>query len=128
MAAVAGRIVRSHDRIWFVPEDVVEQLAPRAVVSPIPGSRLLMALVDGDVLPVLPLGQPHHPLLVCLTAGERIALGGLQVAASGSFERLDDGTHVRFEERCVPYLDLTNPLDLLPSGARSAPSSNGETP
>jgi hypothetical protein len=126
MAEVAGRIVRSEDQIWFVPEEIVEQLAPRAVVSPIPGSRLLMALVDGAVLPVLPMGRADHPLLVCLKAGERVALCGLHVAAAGSFERLDDGAHVRFEDRSVPYLDLSNPLDLLPSGARGSPFSGEE--
>ncbi len=121
--AEEGRIVRFEDQIWFVSGEVIEQVVPRAVVSPIPGSALLMALVDGDVLPVLPLGRLDVPLLICTVGGERIALGGLQVAASGNFERLADGLHVRFEDRSVRDLDLTYPLDLLASSHRHSTSS-----
>jgi hypothetical protein len=126
MASAAGRIVRSEDQIWFISEDVIEQVVPRAVVSPIPGSPLLMTLVDGDVLPVLPLGRLDLPLLVCVVATERIALAGLQVAATGNFERRGDGAHVVFEERSVSQLDLTSPLDLLTPSTRNPPSSGSE--
>ena len=113
MAEAAGRIVRAELGFWFVSDEVFEQLVPHAVVSPIPGSPLLMTLVDGEVLPVFPLGRLEAPLVVCVVTGGRIALGGLQVAASGSFERLDTGAHVRFEDRSVPFLDLTSSLGLL---------------
>ena len=115
MAAVAGRILRSERGLWFIAEDMIDQIVPRTVVSPIPGSALLMTLVDGDVLPVLPLGGRDAPLVVCRRAGERLALGGLQEVAAGQFEHADASAHVRFENQWVRCLDLADPFDLLAS-------------
>jgi len=126
MTEATGRIVRSEHQVWFLPENLVEQLVARAVVSPVPGSPLLMALIDGEVLPVLPLGRLEAFLIICVVDGERLALGGLQVAASGAFEQLDAGAHVRFEDRSVPYLDLKHPLHLLASLASHSTSPREE--
>lgn len=105
---------------WFLSARIAQRVVRGATVSPIPSSRLGMALIGGRVIPVVALGTGSSELIVCelwddVRAGvdpappkgptETIAVSGVTVLASGAFTRLDP-THVEFEGESVEALDL----------------------
>lgn len=105
---------------WFLSARIAQRVVRGATVSPIPSSQLGMALIGGQVIPVVALGPGGSELIVCelwddVTAGldpapasgstETIAVSGVTVLASGGFTRLD-AAHVEFEGESVGALDL----------------------
>lgn len=96
--------MRSDQGLRFIPADVAQNLVPEPEISDVPGTGLGMALVGGEVLPVLPLGGRAGALLVCEVRGERLAFSGLSPEAAGFFEALPGGVRVGGE--LVPELDL----------------------
>jgi hypothetical protein len=96
--------MRSEEGLRFIPADVAQHLVPEPEISDVPGTGVGMALVGGEVLPVLPLGTSAGSVVVCEVRGERIAFSGLSPEAAGFFESLPGGVRVGTE--LVPELDL----------------------
>ncbi|MBK8212387.1 MAG: chemotaxis protein CheW [Myxococcales bacterium] len=112
----ASRVVQA-----FLPTEGVLSVVRMPRVSPVAGARppmLGVAQVDGAVLPVLaPFGEPRptsalpgmreshaRVLVVCLHAGERVGVAGIEVVSVGHFD--GDVGSVRFDGDTVPDLDL----------------------
>jgi hypothetical protein len=104
MATRGGLVMRSDQGLRFIPAEVAQNLVPEPEVSDVPGTGVGMALVGGEVLPVLPLGSSAGAVVVCEVQGERIAFSGLAPEAAGFFEALPGG--VRVGNELVPELDL----------------------
>lgn len=105
MATRGGLLMRSDQGLRFIPADVAQNLVPEPEISDVPGTGVGMALVGGEVLPILPLGSNAGAVVVCEVRGERIAFSGLSPEAAGFFEALPGG--VRVGKELVPELDLS---------------------
>lgn len=129
MAQRSGIVVRTSESreggrplFGFLPVERVESIVRMPRVSPVVGARppmLGVAHVQGGVLPVVaPFGEPRphstppgrdpspRVLLVCLIAGERLGLAGLEVVTVGHFEG-DEGSVRQAGER-VSDIDLAS--------------------
>jgi hypothetical protein len=67
-----------------------------------------MALVGGEVVAVLALGEPSGELLLCEFEGQAVALSGLSADRVGFWPASESG--VRVEGVTVPALDLSAAL------------------
>jgi hypothetical protein len=63
-----------------------------------------MALVGGEVVAVLALGEPSSELLLCEFEGQAVALSGLSADRVGFWPASESGVNV--EGVTVPALDL----------------------
>ncbi|HEV8247754.1 MAG TPA: hypothetical protein VGP93_18395 [Polyangiaceae bacterium] len=100
----AGLVLRGDDALHFIPAAVARSLVRRPEISRLPGTELGMALVGGEVVPVLPLGHGSGALVLCELEGESIAFSGLIPEAAGFFETSDQG--VIYGAERAPELDL----------------------
>lgn len=108
MSERAGILVRASGDLGFVPAEIAQKVVPLPETSPVANTPLAMALVSGQVLPVVALGSPTGVLVVCALEGELIGFSGLEVERSGSFPAVEDG--VMFGERKLRELDLASAL------------------
>lgn len=106
--------------LGFLPVERVEGIVRMPRVSPIVGARppmLGVAQVQGGVIPVIaPYGDPRphstppgrdpsaRMLVVCLLAGERLGLAGVEIVSVGHFD--GDDHSVRIDGERVPEVDL----------------------
>lgn len=105
MARRAGLVLRGTDRaLYFVGADVARGLVAEQDVSRVPGVSVGMALVGGEVVPVLPLGADAAALVLCSAGGELVAFAGLTPEASGFFDGVEGG--VRFGKEHARELDV----------------------
>jgi hypothetical protein len=108
MSRRPGILVRAGGELGFVSADVARQVVPLPTLSPVATTPLQMAVVGGQVVPVVALGSPTLALLVCELEGEAIGFSGLEVERAGAFEATDGGVVVG--ERTVRDLDLPSAL------------------
>lgn len=125
MAEHAGLVIRARGRRWFLPAMLVEQVMSTPRLSPVPGSAVQMALVEGRVLPVVALGEEGQHLVVCHAGSEPLGLAGVEVEHGGKFEAHEghEGS-VEVGDELVPALDLS--AELLKATLRTgAPEERG---
>lgn len=91
-----------------MPATIAKSLLRAPVASPVASTPLQMALVSGQVLPVVALGSPTGELVLCEIEGELVAFSGLEVERSGVFEAAEGG--VMAEGRVLRELDLASAL------------------
>lgn len=99
---MGGVVFRVGGALFFLPATVAIKVMPMPEVARMPGAPEALvgvALVDGATLPVVAIGPSRAAMLVCTHLGERIALVGLEVVASGSFEAAPDGDGVVVDQR-----------------------------
>lgn len=72
-------LVRFDGKVCELAAIAIESIEPHSTISDVPGSVLGMALIRGQVVPVLQLSSDPGPLVVGCVRGEVIALSGLQV-------------------------------------------------
>jgi len=77
-----------------------------------------MALVGGEVVAVLALGEPSTELLVCEFEGQAVALSGLCAERVGFWPASESGVSV--DGVSVPALDLSDALRQFQSDRPSA--------
>jgi hypothetical protein len=127
MKSRAGLVVRGDDGLYFIPATVAKALVATPEVSPVPGAGLGMALVSGEVVAVVPLGDAASALVLCDVDGELVAFSGLSPEASGFFEATEAG--VSFAGELAQDLDLNAALrsvEISQQGERGA-LSDGPT-
>lgn len=114
-----GLVIRARERRWFLPAMLVEQVMSTPRLSPVPGSGVQLALVEGRVLPVIALGDEGRHLVVCHAGSEPLGLTGVEVEQGGKFEAHDghEGS-VMVDDEVVPPLDLS--AELLRASRRGA--------
>ena len=108
MSERAGLLVRAGEDLGFVSAEIARKVVPLPQSSPVANTPLAMALVSGQVLPVVAIGSPTGVLLVCEIDGELVGFSGLAVERAGAFPAADGGVLV--DERKLSDLDLEGAL------------------
>jgi hypothetical protein len=100
----AGVIVRLQGERRFLAAGCVRRFVPPPTLSDVAGTGLTMALVDGQVLAIIPVGPRGSALTVCEVGGELVGLLGADPEAVGFFEANANG--VSFQGQAAPELDV----------------------
>jgi hypothetical protein len=100
----AGLLVKRGGETLFIPASVARQLVPLPRLSPMPWDTAQMALVGGEVVAVVELGEPSGLLILCEFSGQLLALSGLSAERVGFWPK--SGAGIRVGEAQVPELDL----------------------
>jgi hypothetical protein len=123
MAQRAGLLVRRGEELVFLPASVARWLLPVPRLTKIPWDSAQMALVAGEVVAVLTLGEPSGELLLCEFDGQVLALAGLSAERVGFWPASESGVSV--DGLPVPALDLSAALRQFqshgPAAAEGAP-------
>lgn len=122
---IGGVVFRIGEERHFLPAAVASKVLPMPDVAPVPGAPaglVGVALVEGDMVPVVAVGEverrgsrrptttgrpraDHRPMLVCVVMGERVGLVGLEILATGFFAPAEpDG--VMHDDAVVPLFDV----------------------
>jgi len=92
-----------------LPASVARWLLPLPQLTKIPWDFTQIALVGGEVVAVLVLGQPTGELLLCeMDDGQAVALSGLSAERVGFWPASGSGVDV--DGVLVPTLDLSDAL------------------
>jgi hypothetical protein len=100
----AGVVVRLRGELRFLAAHLVRRFVPPPTLSDVAGTGLTMALVDGQVLAIIPVGPRGSALTVCEVGGELVGLLGADPEAVGFFEPLAGG--VSFQGQPAQELDV----------------------
>ena len=100
----AGVIVRLGNGLRFLSAHLVRRFVPPPTLSDVAGTGLTMALVDGQVLAIIPVGPRGSALTVCEVGGELVGLLGADPEAVGFFEASPEG--VSFQGKSAADLDV----------------------
>ena len=100
----AGVIVRLHGELRFLSAHLVRRFVPPPTLSDVAGTGLTMALVDGQVLAIIPVGPRGAAVTVCEVGGELVGLLGADPEAVGFFA--PDGAGVTFHGQNAAELDV----------------------
>ncbi len=119
MAPRAGLLVRRGGELSFLSASVAKRLVPLPQLSKLPWDSAKMALVGGDVVAVLELGEPSGLLVLCEVEGQALALSGLSAERVGSWTESGSGVTVDGTE--VPALDLDAVLTQFRRTAKDGP-------
>jgi hypothetical protein len=117
----AGVIVRVSGELRFLSAQSVRRFVPPPTISDVAGTGLTMALVDGQVLAIIVVGQRGSALTVCEVGGELVGLLGADPEAVGFFEAY--GAGVSFHGLRAPALDLA---ELVRASARGVGEQGAE--
>jgi chemotaxis signal transduction protein len=105
-----GVVFRAAGELHFLPANVAIKLIPTPEIARVPGAPpdlVGVALVDGETLPVVAVGElprTRGAMLVVSHVGERIALVGLEVLATGRFE--GDRDQITFGDHIARPFDV----------------------
>jgi hypothetical protein len=108
-----GVVLRIDGALHFVPASVAVAVAPAPQIARVPGAPealLGVTLHDGDVVPVIAIGNVRETLLVCSYLGEKVGLMGASIEATGLYEAVGDSVRHRGE--------TARPLDIAAIYAR----------
>jgi chemotaxis signal transduction protein len=98
-----GVVFRVGEELFFLPATVAQRVAPVPQIGRIPSAPpdlCGLALVDGEMIPIVALGSSRSAMLVVTYLGDRLGLVGIDVVATGRFETqhdhvLHDSEHAR---------------------------------
>jgi len=119
MAQRAGLLVRRGSELRFLPATVARWLLPLPRLTKIPWDSAQMALVGGEVVGVLSLGEASGQLLLCEFDGQPVAVSGLSAERVGFWPASDSGVSV--DGQHVPALDLSDALKQFRSDRSAIP-------
>jgi hypothetical protein len=91
MATHGGVLLLRNEELCFIDASVAQRVLRGAVVTLVPGTPLGLTVYDGRVICVFELGSSRGELVVCDVGGELVALAGLRVVETGTFEAADTG-------------------------------------
>lgn len=100
-----GVVFRIEQELFFLTATVAVRVEPIPRTGRVPGAPpelLGLALVDGDMIPVVSVGPSRSAMLTVLYLGERVGLVGLDVVATGRFESVHDHV-VHADEHARPF-------------------------
>ena len=113
----AGLLVRRAGEQSFLPASVARSLVPLPRLTKIPWDSAQMALVGGEIVAVLELGDPCGVLVLCDVDGQALALSGLSAERVGIWP--ESGSGVNVDGVRVPTLDLARVLEQFQSSDRT---------
>jgi len=109
MTTMQGGVVFSVDGdLFFLPATVAQRVAPVPKIGRIPGAPpdlCGLALVDGEMIPIVAVAQSRSAMLVVQYLGERLGIVGVNVIASGRFETQHD--HVLYNSEHARLFDVS---------------------
>lgn len=88
-----GVVFRVGSELFFLPATVAQRVVPVPQIGRIPSAPpdlCGLALVDGEMIPVVALAGSRTAMLVVQYLGERVGIVGVDVIASGRFETQHD--------------------------------------
>jgi hypothetical protein len=108
--------------LWFVPSATAMRVVPLPPVARVPAAPpelLGIALVEGEVIGVVALGEAHSAIVLCDVAGETVGLVGAEPVVSGDFEADPDPAAggVEYHGERARNLDLSALLARVQGGA-----------
>jgi hypothetical protein len=109
MGKQGGVVVRVEESLFFVPAASALRVAPFPQITRVPGAPeglLGVALHEGEIIPVMSIGQAREAMLVCTYAGALLGLVGGHVAETGMFDLDLDGASVKCGDGRATVLDL----------------------
>lgn len=110
-----GVVFRVGEHLAFLPASVAVKALPSPPIARVPGAPsgiVGVALIDGETVAVVaaaPLLGAGGALLLIRFLGERVALAGVEVLATGRFESLPEsvhGEHVLYEGSVARLFDV----------------------
>ena len=123
MSTRAGLLVRRHGELSFLPSSTVRSLVGLPRITQLPWDCAGMALIAGEIVAVIELGEPSGVLVLCEVDGCAFALSGLFAERVGAWPESPEG--VRVDGVAVPMLDLRTPLARF---RRSSPPQKDRAP
>jgi hypothetical protein len=98
-----GVVFRVSAELFYLPATVAQRVAPVPKMGRIPSAPpdlCGLALVDGEMIPIVALSSSRTAMLVVAYLGERLGIVGIDVLATGRFETQHDrvlyqGEHAR---------------------------------
>ena len=105
---MGGVVFRVDRELFFLPATVALRVAPVPQIGRVPGapSDLVgLALFDGEMVPVVGVGDARSSMLVVQYLGERIGLVGIEVVATGRFATVHD--HVVHDDEHARLFDVS---------------------
>ena len=90
----SGVVFRANGEAFYLPANVAMKVLPVPEVAHIPGAPtelLGVALVEGDMIPIIALGDPPFgaAMLLCNCLGEKMGLVGLEIVATGRVDKVE---------------------------------------
>ena len=119
---VGGVLLRVAGSLVYVAAADAVKLAPIPHITRVPGAPeglLGVALLEGEILPVVSIGSDRESMLVCAHAGALLGIVGGSVVGTGMFDTTPDGMSVRHGEEVATRLDVASLC------ARTSPPSWG---
>jgi hypothetical protein len=104
-----GVLLRIDGALHFVPASVALAISPAPPVTRVPGAPehlLGVALHEGEVVPVIAIGEERGAMLVCSYLGEKLALTGARIEGTGLYEPETEGDAVRHGDETARSLDI----------------------
>lgn len=102
-----GVVFRVHDELFFLPATVAQRVAPVPKIGRIPSAPpdlCGLALVDGEMIPIVALSSSRTAMLVVTYLGDRLGLVGVDIIATGRFETQQD--HVLHQTEPARLFDV----------------------
>ncbi|WP_394823833.1 chemotaxis protein CheW [Pendulispora albinea] len=116
-----GLLVRIDGRPHFLPAQAAVAIDPIPPIVRVPGAppqMLGIATHEGEVLPVITIGDAPTVMVVCRYGGELLGLVGLNVVGAGIFESAPGpGDSVSFLGEIAEDIDLSEIYTALQGGA-----------
>ncbi len=109
-----GVVFQIETELFFLSAEIARKVMPIPEIARVPGGPPELrgvALVDGDMIPVVDVGDAgtrpsgSGAMLVCTVLGEKVGLVGLDVLATGSFELAPPG-RLKYEGRVAHGFDV----------------------
>lgn len=88
-----GVVFRVGEELFFLPATVAQRVAPVPQIGRIPSAPpdlCGLALVEGEMIPIVALSGSRTAMLVVTYLGDRLGLVGVDIVATGRFETQHD--------------------------------------
>jgi hypothetical protein len=102
-----GLILRARGELLFVPAHVATSVAPPPRIARVigaPPELLGIAVHEGEIVPVVSVGEARTVMVVCAHLGELLGVVGGEVLDAGMFDEAPDG--VRYGNEAARLLEL----------------------
>lgn len=103
-----GVVFRVERELFFLPATVAQRVVPVPQIGRIPGAPpdlCGLALVEGEMIPVVALAERRTAMLVVQYLGERLGIVGVDVIATGRFETQHD--HLVYRDEHARLFDVS---------------------
>jgi len=103
-----GVIFRVSGGLFYLPATVAQRVVPVPQIGRIPSAPpdlCGLALVEGEMIPVVAVSDARTAMLIVQYLGERVGIVGVDVLATGRFEAVHD--HVLYSGEHARLFDVS---------------------